>query len=366
MAMNKINDYFTRATARYEADMQARQNDPSLSIDILAIESSCDETAAAVIRDGHTVLSSVVASQIESHQRFGGVVPEVASRAHVEQITLVIEQALQEAEKRLQDMQAIAVTFAPGLIGALFVGVTAAKSLALAADLPLLGVHHLAGHLYASAISDRLDPPFVALIVSGGHTELLQVTDHGVMVRLGHTRDDAAGEAFDKVSRALGLGYPDGPAIEQAAKAGNPTAFDFPRALLEEGSLDFSVSGLKSAVLLVLDKYKRSQKEIPVADLAASFQMAVVDILVQKALLAIQRTGHSTLVIAGGVAANCALRERLSEACCTIDVRLVVPDLWLCTDNAAMVGAAAYYRYQQGKLSHLDLTAIATLPIDAW
>ena len=366
MGMNKPGGYMDRASERYENDRLERRSNPSLPVDILAIESSCDETAAAVIRDGHTVLSSVVASQIATHQRFGGVVPEVASRAHVEQITLVIDEALFKANKRLEDLQAIAVTYAPGLIGALFVGVTAAKSLAMAADLPLLGVHHLAGHLYASAVSDRLEPPFVALIVSGGHTELLHVARHGVMTRLGHTRDDAAGEAFDKIARALGLSYPGGPAIQEAAKTGDPYAIALPRARLEEGSLDFSFSGLKSAVLLHMDKQKRAGHELVTDDVAASFQWAVVDILVQKAVLALRRTGLTTLVVAGGVAANTLLRERLKEACEQLNVRLVVPALWLCTDNAAMVGAAAYYRYQQGKLDDLDLTAKATMPIDAW
>ena len=347
--------------ARYERDRAMLD-----TIDILAVESSCDETAAAVIRNGRIVLSSVVASQISSHQRFGGVVPEVASRAHVEQITVVIEQALADAERELGDVQAIAVTHGPGLIGALFVGVTAAKTLAQAGGLPLIGVHHLAGHLYAAALSEDAEPPFLALVVSGGHTELLDVNAQGGIERLGKTRDDAAGEAYDKVARALELGYPGGPAIQDAAAEGDPAFMRFPRAALEEDSLDFSFSGLKSAVMLHLDRERKSERALRVADVAASFQAAVTDALIQKALLGLARTSRRTLVLAGGVAANTYLRVRLQAACEDRGVNLIVPDLRFCTDNAAMIGAAAFVRYKQGKLDDLTLTAQAAIPIDQW
>ncbi|MHB1626984.1 MAG: tRNA (adenosine(37)-N6)-threonylcarbamoyltransferase complex transferase subunit TsaD [Bacilli bacterium] len=347
--------------ARYERDAKAR-----VSIDILALESSCDETAAAVVRDGRIVLSSVVASQISSHQRFGGVVPEVASRAHVEQVTVVIGQALADAQLTLGDVHAIAVTRGPGLIGALFVGVTAAKTLAQASGLPLIGVHHLAGHLYAAALSQDAEPPLLALVVSGGHTELLHVNAQGSIEQLGKTRDDAAGEAYDKVARALGLGYPGGPAIQDAAVDGDPAYMRFPRALPEENSLDFSFSGLKSAVMLHLDRERKAGRSIRVADVAASFQSAVTDALEKKALLALAGTGRQTLLLAGGVAANAHLRARLQTVCDDAGVRLIVPELRFCTDNAAMIGAAAYVRYKQGKLDDLTLTAQASIPIDQW
>lgn len=350
-----------RMREKYEWD-----RDHVLTTDILAIESSCDETAAAIVRDGTIVRSSVVASQIPSHRRFGGVVPEVASRAHVEEITYVIDEAMQKADTSLSDLQAVAVTFAPGLIGSLFVGVTAAKTLAQAAGLPLIGVHHLAAHMYASAISDHVEPPFLALIVSGGHTELLHVLRHGDILRLGRTRDDAAGEAFDKIARALDLNYPGGPALEQLALAGDPEAIEFPRARLDEGSHDFSFSGLKSAVLLHLDKDKRANRPSRREDIAASFQRAVVRSLVEKTTAALTLTGLNTLVVAGGVAANNSLRLACGEMCAHMGVRLVVPAPWLCTDNAAMVGAAAYYRYRQGHLDNLHLTALASLGIDEW
>lgn len=353
--------YAERMRARYETDRAA--NGP---VDILAIESSCDETAAAVVRDGRVLLSSVVASQMDSHQRFGGVVPEVASRAHAEQVTRVVAQALSEAGKRLDEVHAVAVTHAPGLIGALFVGVTAAKSLALAASLPLIGVHHLAGHLAASALSSDVRPPYLALIVSGGHTELLAVHEDGSFLRLGRTRDDAAGEALDKIARALGLGYPGGPLIEQAARQGDARAIALPVAKVSTGQWDFSFSGLKSAALLYIDKERRASREIASADLAASFQEAVVDALVGHTESALRHTGLKQLVVAGGVAANSRLRARLKEVCEQLAVRLVVPDLWLCTDNAAMIGAAAYARYQAGKLDDLSLTAKASLPLDQW
>lgn len=335
-------------------------------VDILAIETSCDETAAAVVRDGTQVCSSVVASQIASHQRFGGVVPEVASRAHTEQVTLVIARALQEADSDLSQVSAVAVTFAPGLIGALFVGVTAAKSLALAAGLPLIGVHHLAGHVYAAAIGASLEPPFLALIVSGGHTELVVVREHGCFERLGRTRDDAAGEALDKIARALGLGYPGGPAIQAEARAGDPHAFSLPVARVAAGALDFSFSGLKSAALLHLDKAARAGRAVSVADMAASFQEAVVDALVQQTEAALLQTGLTTLVIAGGVAANERLRVRMAAVCAEQSVRLLIPSLSLCTDNAAMIGAAAHVRYRQGRFHDLSLTAMANLGLDEW
>lgn len=341
-------------------------------VDILAIESSCDETAAAVVQNGRIVLSSVVASQMESHQRFGGVVPEVAARAHVEQITRVIDQALIQAGRSLTTLQAIAVTSAPGLVGALFIGVTAAKSLAQVAGLPLIGVHHLAGHVYAAALSGAaevdgaVEPPFLALVVSGGHTELLQFAEDGVIFRLGRTRDDAAGEAFDKIARALALGYPGGPVIQALALQGDPAAIAFPRAKLEPGSLDFSFSGLKSAVLLHMDKERKAGRPLRTADIAAGFQSAVTSALVEKTAAALAQTKLQTLVLAGGVAANQELRERLAALCAESGVRLIVPDFWLCTDNAAMIGAAAYDRYRQGRFADLDLTGQANLAIDRW
>ncbi|MCY0876286.1 MAG: tRNA (adenosine(37)-N6)-threonylcarbamoyltransferase complex transferase subunit TsaD [Firmicutes bacterium] len=353
--------YAERMKARHDAD--AKRGGP---IDILAIESSCDETAAAVVRDGRVLLSSVVASQMASHQRFGGVVPEVASRAHTEQVTRVVAQALTEADKELGDLQAIAVTHAPGLIGALFVGVTAAKSLALATGLPLIGVHHLAGHIAASALSSDIEPPYLALVVSGGHTELLSVRGHGDFVRLGRTRDDAAGEALDKIARALGLGYPGGPLIEQAAREGDAHAISLPVAKVSTGQWDFSFSGLKSAALLHMDKERRALREVNVADMAASFQEAVVEALVLHTDSALAHTGLRQLVVAGGVAANGRLRDRLTELCALRGVRLIVPDLWLCTDNAAMIGAAAYPRYCKGQFDDLTLTAQATLSLEQW
>jgi len=353
--------YAERMRSRYETDRE--QGGP---VDILAIESSCDETAAAVVRDGRVLLSSVVSSQMASHQRFGGVVPEVASRAHTEQVTRVIARAIEESGRSLSDVQAIAVTHAPGLIGALFVGVTAAKSLALAHSLPLIGVHHLAGHIAASALGCDVVPPYLALIVSGGHTELVTVAADGAFTRLGRTRDDAAGEALDKIARALSLGYPGGPLIERAAQAGDPRAYALPVAKVAAGQWDFSFSGLKSAALLHLDKARRAGQEVSVADMAASFQEAVVDALVAHTETALVHTKLRALVLAGGVAANGRLRARLTALCERMGVRLTVPDLWLCTDNAAMIGAAAYARYREGKLDDLTLTARATMALDEW
>ncbi len=350
-----------RMRARYERDRA--QGGP---VDILAIETSCDETAAAVVRDGRLIVSSVVASQAESHGRFGGVVPEVASRGHVEHVSEVVDAALRQAGHSPQTVQAVAVTFAPGLIGALFVGVTAAKTLAQFADAPLIGVHHLAGHMFAALLETDVEPPFLALVVSGGHTELLRVGARNELERLGATRDDAAGEAFDKVARALGLGYPGGPAVERAAREGNPLALPFPRAKLEEGTLDFSFSGLKSAVLLHLDKLRRAAAQENAPDVAASFQRAVVDALAEKVERALDRTGERIFVLAGGVATNQSLRARLEGVCAARGVRFVAPPAWLCTDNAAMIGAAAYWRYQQGRLDDLALTARAVMPLYEW
>ncbi len=356
-----IMRYNEAAKLRYEWDTKTGQ-----PVNILAIESSCDETAAAVVQNGRVILSSVIASQIATHQQFGGVVPEVASRVHVESITRVVEEALQEAKLTLADLHAVAVTYAPGLIGALFVGVTAAKSYAQALGIPLIGVHHLAGHMAAAHLSEGVDPPFLALVVSGGHTELLKVETGGVMTRLGQTRDDAAGEAFDKIARALALGYPGGPAIQKAAEAGNPQAIEFPRAKLPEGSFDFSFSGLKSSVMLYLDRRAKAGMPVDQADVAASFQMAVMEALIDKTRQALKATGMTTLVLAGGVAANTLLRRRVGELGGELGVRVVVPPLWLCTDNAAMIGAAAYPRYLQGRLSDLRLTAQANLRLEDW
>jgi N6-L-threonylcarbamoyladenine synthase len=324
---------------------------------VLAIETSCDETAAAVVDDGRLVRSSVVASQADLHARFGGVVPEIASRAHVELIDDVIEQALVEAGTTLGEIDAVAAVHGPGLAGALLVGVSAAKAIALAMEIPYVGVHHHEAHVYAAMLEDpTLEPPIITLVVSGGHTLLIAMDGHGRYRVLGQTVDDAAGEAFDKVARFLGLGYPGGPAIDRIAHNGNATAIAFPRPMLDDGH-DFSFSGLKTAVV----QYVRKHPEIEVADIAASFQAAVVDVLVTKLLGAARETGIRTVVAGGGVAANSLLRERLLDLALTGEVHVVLPGLALCTDNAAMVGAVAAFRLAADGPSPLDDAAVPGL-----
>jgi N6-L-threonylcarbamoyladenine synthase len=324
---------------------------------ILGIETSCDETAAAVVDDGRVVRSSVVASQSDLHARFGGVVPEIASRAHVELIGDVIEEALFEAGTSLVELDAVAAVHGPGLAGALLVGVSAAKAIALAADLPYVGVHHHEAHIYAALLEEpTLEPPLVTLIVSGGHTLLIAMDDHGSYRVLGQTVDDAAGEAFDKVARFLGLGYPGGPAIDHAARDGDPNAIAFPRPMLDEG-YDFSFSGLKTAVV----HYVRKHPEVAVADVAASFQAAVVDVLVEKLLVAARAAGVGTVVVGGGVAANSLLRDRLLDIAEKGELQVVLPSLALCTDNAAMVAAVAAFRLAADGPTPLDAGAAPNL-----
>ncbi len=323
---------------------------------ILAIESSCDETAAAVVRGGTDVLSNVVSSQIESHKRFGGVVPEVASRHHVERITYVIDDALTEAGVTIDEIDAIAVTEGPGLVGALLVGVSAAKALAFAHGKPLLGVHHIAGHIYANRLEQELRFPLVCLIASGGHTELIYMPEDGVYEVIGETRDDAAGEAYDKVARTLKLPYPGGPRIDQLAQTGQDT-FHFPRIWLEKESYDFSFSGLKSSVINAVHNAEQRGEVIIPEDLAASFQASVVEVLVTKAIRAVKEKGGKQLLVAGGVAANRGLRAGLTEACKREGIELVIPPMHLCGDNAAMIGAAAIHPYRAGRQSTLAMNA---------
>ena len=323
---------------------------------ILAIESSCDETAAAVVRGGTDVLSNVVSSQIESHKRFGGVVPEVASRHHVERITYVIDDALTEAGVTMDEIDAIAVTEGPGLVGALLVGVSAAKALAFAHSKPLLGVHHIAGHIYANRLQQELRFPLVCLIASGGHTELIYMPEDGVYEVIGETRDDAAGEAYDKVARTLKLPYPGGPRIDQLAQTGQDT-FHFPRIWLEKESYDFSFSGLKSSVINAVHNAEQRGEVIVPEDLAASFQASVVEVLVTKAIRAVKEKGGKQLLVAGGVAANRGLRAGLTEACEQEGIELVIPPMQLCGDNAAMIGAAAIHPYRGGRQSTLAMNA---------
>ena len=331
---------------------------------ILAIESSCDETAAAVVKNGREVLSNVISSQIDLHTLFGGVVPEIASRKHIERINQVIGQALSDAEMTLDEITAIGVTYGPGLVGALLVGVAEAKAIAYAKKLPLIGVHHIEGHVSANFIENKeLEPPFLCLIVSGGHTHLVIMKDYGEFEILGRTRDDAAGEAFDKVARAIGLGYPGGPKIDRAAKEGNPHAMEFPRAKIEGCPYDFSFSGLKSAVLNFLNHEKMAGREVNRNDLAASFQNAVVEALVSRAILAAKEYGLKDVAIAGGVASNSALRAAMEEACQKEGFRFYRPSPVLCTDNAAMIGAAAYYEYKKGARSGWDLNAVPNLKL---
>lgn len=330
----------------------------------LAFESSCDETAIAVLADGRQVLSNVISSQIDIFKNFGGVVPEIASRHHLENISGVLDDALAQADVTLDDIDLIGVTYGPGLIGALLVGVATAKAIAFAKNIPLVGVHHLMGHISANLIQyPELEPPFMALIVSGGHTEIVDVKDYTTCQILGGTRDDAVGEAYDKVARVLGLGYPGGPKIDKIAKEGNPQAIPFKRVYLEKDSFDFSFSGLKTAVLNYINQEKQAGREIVREDVAASFQQAVMDVVVKKAIEAVKQKQEDKLVLAGGVAANSKLRQMLQETCDREGIRLYRPDPVLCTDNGAMIGAAAYYKYKSGKTDDLDLEAYANLPL---
>lgn len=331
---------------------------------ILAIESSCDETAAAVIRNGREVLSNVIASQVDLHTLYGGVVPEIASRKHIEKINQVIEQALKEAGMSFADITAIAVTYGPGLVGALLVGVSAAKAIAFALKKPLIGVHHIEGHISANYIEhEELKPPFICLVVSGGHSHLVKVKDYGEYEILGRTRDDAAGEAFDKVARAIGLGYPGGPKIDQVSRKGNPRAIHFPRAKVAENEYDFSFSGLKSAVLNYLNICEMKGERICQADVAASFQKAVVDVLTEHSMKAVREQGLKDFAIAGGVASNSHLRDALIAACREEGFNYYSPSPIYCTDNAAMIGVAAYYEYIKGVRHGYDLNAVPNLKL---
>ena len=340
--------------------MEAKGDD----ILILGIESSCDETAASVVRNGRKVLSNVISSQIDLHTLYGGVVPEIASRKHIERINQVVTQALTDADVTLDDMTAIAVTYGPGLVGALLVGVAEAKAIAFAADKPLVGVHHIEGHISANFIEHQeLEPPFACLVVSGGHTHLVVVKDYGEYEIIGKTCDDAAGEAFDKVARAIGLGYPGGPKIDRKAKEGNPDAIEFPRAKVAESAYDFSFSGLKSAVLNYINQAHMRDEQINEADVAASFQKAVTEVLTEHAVAAAKEYHMDKIAIAGGVASNSALRASMKAACEKARLTLYHPSPILCTDNAAMIGAAGYYEYINGTRHGWDLNAIPNLKL---
>ena len=332
-------------------------------IKILGIESSCDETAASVVVNGRDMRSNVISSQIALHTLYGGVVPEIASRKHIEKINQVIEQALSDASMTLSDIDAIGVTYGPGLVGALLVGVAEAKAISYAADIPLVGVHHIEGHISANIENKELEPPFLCLVVSGGHTHLVKVADYGRYEILGRTMDDAAGEAFDKVARAIGLGYPGGPKIEKVSHEGDPYSIEFPRAKVGNGEYDFSFSGLKSAVLNYLNGCKMKGIEVNTADVAASFQQAVTDVLVGHAEHAIEQFKMDKFAIAGGVASNGVIRRAMEEMCNRKGVRFYHPSPILCTDNAAMIGAAAYYDFIAGKRAGLDLNAVPNLKL---
>lgn len=334
------------------------------NVTILAIESSCDETAAAVVRNGREVLSNVIYSQIDLHTVYGGVVPEIASRKHIEKINQVVDKALKDAGLSFNDIDGIAVTYGPGLVGALLVGVSFAKSLSFATGIPLIGVHHIEGHICANYIENKeLQPPFMALVVSGGHTHLVKVKDYGEYEILGRTRDDAAGEAFDKVARAIGLGYPGGPKVDKVSKEGNPEAVVFPKAKVNDSVYDFSFSGLKSAVLNYLNQAEMKGEEISVPDVAASFQKAVVDVLVDHTISAAKEYGFKEVALAGGVASNSGLRAAMEEACEKNNIKLYRPSPIFCTDNAAMIGVAGYYEYIKGNRSDYHLNAVPNLKL---
>ena len=331
---------------------------------ILGIESSCDETAAAVVKNGREILSNVINTQIDIHKKYGGVVPEIASRKHIENIDAVIDEALLASGKTLDDIDAIAVTNGPGLVGALLVGVSEAKAIAYAKNLPLVPVHHIRGHITANFLAHPdLEPPFVCLVASGGHSHIVNVKSYTDFEVLGRTRDDAAGEAFDKIARVLGLGYPGGPLVDKLAKEGNPKAIDFPRVKMDKDSLDFSFSGVKTAVINYIHKAEQKGEEINRADVAASFQDAVTDALCEHTIEGAKRVGAKTVAIAGGVAANSNLREKMTRECEKLGINVVYPPPVLCTDNAAMIAAAGYYSFIEGVRGGLDLNAIPNLPL---
>lgn len=334
-------------------------------ITILAIESSCDETSSAVVKNGREVLSNIIYSQIDTHKVFGGVVPEIASRKHIEVIDIVIDQALEKSNKSFDDIDAIAVTYGPGLVGALLVGISYAKSLAYALKKPLIGINHIEGHICANYIEDiSLKPPFLCLVISGGHTHLVHVKDYVEFEILGKTRDDACGEAFDKVARAIGLKYPGGPEIDKIAKFGDKNAIYLPRVMIDTDDYDFSFSGLKSSVLNFINKSKMLGESFKNEDLAASFQQAVIDVLLFKTIKACKDRGLKKLALAGGVSANSFLRDSMKIACNKDGIYLSIPNINLCTDNAAMIGSAGYFRYIKGNFANLDLNAYPNLKID--
>lgn len=344
--------------------MQIAESCNAENVTVLAIESSCDETAAAVVKNGREVLSNIISSQIDFHTIYGGVVPEIASRKHIERINQVIGEALRVAGRTLKDMDAVAVTYGPGLVGALLVGVSTAKAISFASGIPLIGVHHIEGHISANYIENKeLEPPFVCLVVSGGHSHLVVVRDYGEYEILGRTRDDAAGEAFDKVARAIGLGYPGGPKIDKVSRQGNPDAIKFPRAKVADAVYDFSFSGLKSAVLNYLNSCEMKGIAVCQADVAASFQKAVVDVLVEHSMQAVEACGIHKFAIAGGVASNSALRGALKKVCAEKGIAFYHPSPVMCTDNAAMIGAAAYYEYCKGVRHGYDLNAVPNLKL---
>lgn len=332
---------------------------------ILAIETSCDETSAAVVRNGRQVLSNIISSQIDIHKKFGGVVPEVASRKHLENISPVIDEALEEAGIAMKELDAVAVTYGPGLVGALLIGLSTAKAIAYSSKLPFIGINHIEGHIAANYIENKeLEPPFTCLVASGGHSHIVNVTGYGSYEIMGRTRDDAAGEAFDKIARALGLGYPGGPLIDKLAALGNREAISFPRAYLSEDSYDFSFSGLKSAVLNYLNSLKMRGEDINAADVAASFQEAVTDVLSAKLIRAAVDKKSKYAVLAGGVASNSRLRELLTQRGVEAGIKVLYPAPILCTDNAAMIGCAAYYRYISGTRSDFTLNAMPNLSLE--
>ena len=328
---------------------------------ILAIESSCDETAAAIVKDGREVIASVISSQIPLHAMYGGVVPEIASRKHVESVDPVVDECLKKAGMTLADVDAIAVTYGPGLVGALLIGVSAAKALAYAAGKPLIPVNHIEGHVSANYLAHRdLEPPFVCLVASGGHSHIVRVEDYGVYTLLGQTMDDAAGEAFDKAARVLGLPYPGGPLLDKLSREGNPHALPLPH-VKTPGRYDYSFSGLKTALINAVHKLRQSGQEVPAADIAASFQHAAVELLSDKAVLAAKESGSPVLALAGGVASNSGLRNTMNDKCQKAGIRLMMPPPVLCTDNAAMIGSAAFYRLMRGEIAGLDLNATPSL-----